>query len=303
MHNSDIKTPVAIEMQNDSFARCNKRGLYTLMRRFFLLLATAFCLACPLRAQQPAPRENPYDVIAKIFQPLWGVLLAESNGDNRAATITLEMTEVSGRLPKEMKGATLQAAVQFPDKVKLIAPVLGETFTVCRNGDQVWATPGGKVEYLISQFRVVPKKVTKLKTPIFLPITPQQAIFLPALFSVSRADVAEVEDLNGESCRVLTAGLMPELARATKAEDFQTRVWVASGHKIRRVEVKRRDFSTTVDVREMVFSPTLPASTWEPPAGITDIFRTSPEMLEGLLYIVMNSLKTGATDTPWISAK
>jgi hypothetical protein len=273
------------------------------MRLFLPILTIIFALAISLRAQQPAPRENPYDVIAKIFQPLWGVLLAESNGENRAASITLEMTEVSGRLPSEMKGATLQAAVQFPDKVKLIAPVLGETFTVCRNGDEVWATPGSKVEYLISQFRVVPKKATKLKTPIFLPITPQQAIFLPALFSISRADVAEVEDLNGESCRVLTAGLMPELARATKAEDFQTRVWVAPGHQIRRVEVKRRDFSTVVDVREMTFSPTLSPSTWNPPAGASDVFRTSPEMLEGLLYIVMNSLKTGATDTPWISAK
>ena len=273
------------------------------MRTFFPMLAMILAVASPLRAQQPAPRENPYDVIAKIFQPLWGVLLSESNGENRAASIVLEMTEVSGRLPKEMKGATLQAAVQFPDKVKLVAPVLGETFTVCRNGDQVWATPGSKVEYLVSQFQVVPRKGTKLKTPIFLPITPQQAIFLPALFSVSRPDVAEVEELHGENCRVLTAGLMPELAKATKAEDFQTRVWVAPGHKIRRIEVKRRDFSTMVDVREMTFSPALPASTWEPPAGTADVFRTSPDMLEGLLYIVMNSLKSEAQDTPWVSAK
>lgn len=273
------------------------------MRPFFPMLAFLFALASPLYAQQTAPRENPYDLIAKIFQPLWGVLLAESNGENRAASIVLEMSEVSGRLPDEMKGATLQAAVQFPDKVKLVAPVLGETFTVCRNGDEVWATPGGKVEYLVSQFKVAPRKTTKLKTPIFLPITPQQAIFLPALFSVSRADVAEVEELNGESCRIITAGLMPELAKATKAEDFQTRVWIAPGYKIRRVDVKRRDFSTVVDVREMAFSPTLPASTWEPAAGDADVFRTTPDMLEGLLYIVMNSLKTGAQDTPWISAK
>jgi hypothetical protein len=67
--------------------------------------------------------------------------------------------------------------------------------------------------------------------------------------------------------------------------------------------VKRRDFSTVVEVREMTFSPALPTSTWEPPADTADIFRTSPDMLEGLLYIVMNSLKSGAQDTPWVSAK
>jgi hypothetical protein len=272
------------------------------MRIFFSMLAMTLALTFPLRAQQPAPRENPYDVIAKIFQPLWGVLLSESNDKNRAASIVLEITEVSGRLPRKMKGATLHAAVQFPDKVKLVAPVLGETFTVCRNGDQVWATPGSKVEYLVSQFQVVPRKGTKLKTPIFLPITPQQAIFLPALFSVSRPDVAEVEELHGENCRVLAAGLMPELAKATKAEDFQTRVWVSPDYKIRRIEVKRRDFSIVVDVREMTFSPSLSASTWEPSTETVDVFHTSPDMLEGLLYIVMNSLKTLAQDTPWISA-
>lgn len=273
------------------------------MRIFLPMLTMTLALASPLRAQQPAPRENPYDVIAKIFQPLWGVLLSESNDNNRAATIVFEVSDVSGRLPQEMKGATLQASVQFPDKVKLLAPVLGETFTVCRNGDEVWATPGSKVEYLVSHFEVLPRKGTKLKTPILLPITAQQAIFLPALFSVIRPDIAEVEELCGENCRVLTAGLMPELAKATKAEDFQTRVWIAPGHKIRRIEVKRRDFTVVVDVKEITFSPTLPVSTWEPSAATADVFRTSPDMLEGLFYIVMNSLKTDAQSTPWLLAK
>ena len=58
-----------------------------------------------------------------------------------------------------------------------------------------------------------------------------------------------------------------------------------------------------VDVRELMFSPTLPASTWEPPAGSTDIYRTTPEMLEGLLYIVMNSLKADAQGRLGVSAE
>lgn len=260
-------------------------------------------VALPLHAQQGPPRDNPYDVIGKIFQPLWGVLLAETKSANRAATLTIEMTEVSGRLPAAMKGATLKAAVQFPDKVRVEAPVLGEQFTVCRNGNEVWATPGSKVEFLVSQFKWKPPKNHRMDTPIFLPVTAQQAIFLPALFSVARSDVAEVESLNGEDCRVLTAGLMPELAKATKAEDFQGRVWVAPGYLARRVEVSRKDFKAVVDIRDLTFLPSLPAATWQPPAGVTDIYRTTPEMLEGLLYIVMNSLKTSEKDAPWLNAK
>lgn len=278
------------------------RGMKT---RWVAVLAVGLvCWLHPAAAEPAAPpRENPYDVIGKIFQPFWGVLLAESNGTNRAATLTLEMSGAEGRLPKEMQGAVLKAAVQFPDKVRLEAPVMGETFIVCRDGDKVWAVPGKKAEFLLSQFKVKPRQGLDLSTPIFLPITPAQAIFLPALFSVKRADVAEVEELNGEECRVLSAGLMPELARATGAEDFQARAWVAPGHMLRRVEVAREDFKAVVDLREVAFSKTLPPSTWDPPADATDVYRTTPAMLEGLLYIVMNSLKTAEGDTPWLSAK
>ncbi|MEI6072527.1 MAG: hypothetical protein WCS31_12095 [Verrucomicrobiae bacterium] len=272
------------------------------MHRLILCLFLAASL--PARAQTAAPRDNPYDVIGKIFQPLWGVLLADTKSPNRAATLTIGLAEVSGRLPANMKGASLSAAVQFPDKIRLEAPVLGEQFTVCRNGDEVWATPGSKVEFLLSQFKVKPKAShQKLATPIFMPVSAQQAIFLPALFTMIRPDVAEVEPLNGEDCRILTAGLMPELAKATKAEDFQGRLWVAPGYLPRRMEVVRRDFTATFDIQNLKYFPSLPASTWQPPAGTTDIYRTTPALLEGLLYIVMNSLKANEADAPWLHAK
>lgn len=256
-----------------------------------------------LSAQSGPPRDNPYDVIGKVFRPFWSVLLADTKSPNRAATLTLELAGVSGRLPASMKGASLKAAVQFPDKVRLEAPVLGEPFTVCRNGGEVWATPGSKVEFLISQFQVKPKKNLSLTTPIPLPVSPQQAVFLPALFSMKKADIAEVDSLNGEDCRVITAGLMPELAKATKAEDFEGQIWIAPGYIPRRVEVKRQDFTLAANIRDLTFVPSLPASTWQPPEGATDVFRTTPEMLEALLYIVMNSVKTSETDTPWLKAK
>lgn len=242
-------------------------------------------------AQPTPPRENPYEVIGRVFQPFWGVLLAESNGSHRAAEFELVVSGVEGRLPKEMAGASLKAQVQFPDKVRVEAPVLGEQFTLCRDGDRVWATPGRKAEFLLANLPPAPKKSSSARTPISLPISAQQAIFLPALFSIPRADVAEVEEINGELCRVISAKLMPELARATKAQDFEATLWVAPGHQIRRVQIARRDFTATIDVRMMNFLPSLPASTWEPPSGNSDIHRTDASMLDGLLSAVMNSLQ------------
>jgi len=266
---------------------------------FYFVLAAA----APLMAQQQQPpRGNPYDLIGKIFQPLAGVLLAETQGANRAATLDIEISEISGRLPAVVKGAKLQAAVQFPDKMKLVAPIMGEQFTVCRNGSEVWATPGKKVEFLVSKFNVKAKENLKLSTPILVPVTAKQAIFLPALFSVRNPDVAEIESLNGEDCRVLSAGLMPELAKVTKAEDFLGRVWVAPDFTPRRFEITRRDFTATADVHNLAYVPSLPASTWQAPAG-DDIYRTTPEMLEAILYVVMNSLQAREGDTPWLNAR
>lgn len=261
-----------------------------------LFVATLLCFSIPARAQEPEiPRDNPYDVIGKVFQPFWSVLLAETKSPNKACVLKMQMTEVTGRLPKEMEGATLEAAVQFPDKVKLSAPVLGETITVCRVGDEVWAIPGAKVEFLLKQFDVKPKPTPKKNTPIYLPITAQQAFFLPAIFTIERPDVAEVGEIDGKEFRVITAGLMPELARSAQAEGFSARMWVEPGYRPRRFEIRQPDFTATVDIMDLQFGPALKPSMWEPPEGVTDIYRTHADMLDAVLFVVMNSLEMEPT--------
>ena len=207
------------------------------------------------------------------------------------------MEEVSGRLPQEMKGARLEAAVEFPDKVRLSAPVLGETITVCRNGNEVWATPGAKVEFLLGQFKAKPPPTRKKNTPIYLPVTPQQAVFLPALFSVERPEVAEMAELDGVEHRVITGGLMPELAKATKSEGFRAQLWVGPGYRPSRILIQQPDFTADVRLRDLHFSRSLPTATWEPPAGFSDVFRTHADMLDAVLFVVMNSL--GMREDSW----
>ncbi len=219
--------------------------------------------------------------------------------------MTIEMAEVSGRLPKQMTGASLQAAVQFPDKVKLQAPVLGEEITVCRNGDKVWAYPGAKVEFLLKRFKGKGPPPTKKKnTPIYLPITPQQAIFLPALFTVTRPDVAEIQNLNGEDCRVISAGLMPELARAAKAEGFRAKMWVAPGY----APAPSRNYPTRLCCRYRDQGPAILSLVARLHLAATG--RMSPiftgldsEMLDAVLFVVMNSLKMTESDQPWLLSR
>ncbi len=275
-------------------------------RFFHFFAAVALSTALTLSsapAQDAPPRDNPYDVIGKVFAPFWSVLLAATASPNKACTLTLEMTEVTGRLPKQMAGATIAAAVQFPDKVKLTAPVMGEAITVCRNGDEVWAIPGAKVEFLLSKFEIKPRPKKKKNTPLYLPITAQQAIFLPAIFTIINADVAEMQELNGEDCRVITAALMPELAKAVKSEKFQAEMWVASGYMPRRFKIFQPDFTATVDVKKLRFGPSLVPATWTPPPDVTDIYRTDADHLDAILFVIMNSLELKDKASPLKASK
>ena len=68
-------------------------------------------------------------------------------------------------------------------------------------------------------------------------------------------------------------------------------MWVAPGYVPRRVEITQPDFVAMTDIKDLKFSPSLPASTWEPPAGVTDIYWTDSDRLDAVLFVEMNSLK------------
>ncbi|MEO6054356.1 MAG: hypothetical protein ABIP97_10110 [Chthoniobacterales bacterium] len=246
------------------------------------------------------PTDNRYDVLGKMLAPFVNILLTDTKNPNHAALLTIEFVEVSGRLPKQFKGAKLTAAIQYPDKVKLEAPILGEQATVCRTGDDVWAIPGAKVQFLLKQFKIGPEPMKKGSTPLALPITAQQAVFLPALFTIEDGGVV---DLNGEQCRVIQGGLMPELAKAAKADDFNAKIWIAAGYFPRQIEIRRKDFTALVAIRDLRFGQALTKETWEVPPGVTDVYHCSADNLERVLYVVMNSLKMKKGETPWAVAK
>jgi hypothetical protein len=277
------------------------------MNRIHLLL-TVFATFLPSMAPaseptKPAipdpPTGNPYDVLGRVFRPFTNVLLAGGRDPEKAMALQFRIAEVTGRLPKNFAGATLRAYVQNPDKLRLDAPVFGETFTIVRNGPEVWATPGDKIEFLMNQFRLKPEPTSKPNTPLFVPISAQQAIFLVALFDMTNRTVAEIEEINGVPCRVLSGGLMPDLGRAAKAEDFRATLWIDGAYRPRQLTVERKDFTAKVDVLRAEFGATLPDSLWQPPADSTNIYRTKSDYLEAVLYVVVNSLHTDSEDKPW----
>jgi hypothetical protein len=255
--------------------------------------------ATPAPSYGPPPSENRYDVLSRMITPLAGVLLGGKQTPNRALTLKATVGQVAGRLPQIIQGATITAQIEYPGRIRLEAPLLGETVTVCRNGNQVWAIPGSKIQFLLDQFRHKPRPNLKGNPPLQLPFTAQQAVLLPALFQLERGN--EVAEINGVPCRVIAGGLMPDVAKAAKAEDFSSKIWICSDYTPRRIDIRRSDFAMSFLIENFTYSPAFSASTWQPPAAATDVFRCDEARLEELLYVVMNSLQMSAQDTPWLN--
>ena len=107
-----------------------------------------------------------------------------------------------------------------------------------------------------------------------------------------------------KTCRVISAGLMPELARSAKAEGFRAKMWVAPGYVPRRVEIAQPDFVAVTEIKDLRVLPVV----CPPPPGshrpdVTDIYWTNSEMLDAVLFVVMNSLKMTESDAALASAQ
>ena len=119
-------------------------------------------------------------------------------------------------------------------------------------------------------------RIRDFKLPSFrLPLTEKQLVFLPILFQVQDAGSADVA---GESCRVLDLVLMPELARALKAQDWTARLWVLPGLRIAKVTLVRGDkWHAVISIKKLEYAPALPDETWQPsPTEAPDILHLTP---------------------------
>lgn len=253
----------------------------------FFTAVLALTLLLPSLARSD---ENPYDVVGKVLLPFARIFIPAARTQNHALTAVLTLDEATG-LPADSAGQTLDVAVQSPDKLRLHTTLLGQEITVCRNGDDVWAFPGSKIDALIStQTDTLPPENPNFKLPAFrLPLTEKQLVFLPILFQVQDAGSTDVA---GETCRVLDLVLMPELARALKAQDWTARLWVGPGYHLARITLVRGDkWHAVVSIKKLEYAPSLPDETWQPSAAeAPDVLKLTPGRYGQLLEAATRGL-------------
>jgi hypothetical protein len=221
--------------------------------------------------------DNKYDVLARVLMP-WAQLLAENaRTPHRAVQLTARL-ETMTDLPPALVDAHAELALQYPDKVRLRAPVLGEMLTICRDGQTLWATPGQRAAALLAAAttgkKLPPADPKARLAPFRLPIPEKQLVFLPALF---RVEDGGSEVLDGETCRVLGLQVAPEFARALEAEGWSASVWVREKGAPARLVLRRAEWEIAVRIDRVEFSKTLPPATWQPSAEESaDVLKLTP---------------------------
>jgi hypothetical protein len=250
-----------------------------------LLAATlAFlCVGAPARAI-----ENKYDVLAKALAPFVNVLAEKTKNPNRAMSLTGRIERLTG-LSSEFVGARAELDLQYPDRLRIRGPLLGEQFTVCRNGQQLWAIPGARLQAVLD-LAVAERKLPKADKdarlePFQLPLPQKQLVFLPALFEVADAGF---ESLDGVECRVLDLKLMPDIDKKLEQRGWHGRVWVRPDGKPARLYVARPGWELAVRFEKVEFSKRLPDATWDPPTeAASDVLKLDPPRYQQLLQAIV----------------
>ncbi len=236
-----------------------------------------------------AAESGKYDVLAKTVMPFANVFAKKTKDPNRALSMTLRIEEMTG-LPEELLGSRGSLDVEFPDKVRLRAPVLGQELVICRNGQEIWVYPGSRVAPLLDAARTsgkLPAPDPKYRlTPFHLPVSEKELVFLPALFQVRDSGTHLLEET---PCRVLNLQLMSQLGRALGAGGWSVQAWIKSNHQPARLVIGHPGWETVLRCESVKFAPTLPASTWVPTAEqADDVVKIPPSQYQQLLRLFAN---------------
>lgn len=216
-------------------------------------------------AAAPAAEENRYDLVSRLLAPFANVFVNAPAKANHALSFEVRLEQMTN-LPAEFTGAKAEIAAEYPDKVRLHGPLLGENVTVCRHGDALWASPGSRVEELLKTAaaeKKLPKLDPKAKLENFsLPISEKSIALLPTLLQIK--DIGS-EPVDGKTCRVMDLFLLPELRKALK-ETWAARAWVGADARPVRISLAKPGWMMVLRFDKVDFPTKLPDSTWEPTA-------------------------------------
>ncbi|HEY2342299.1 MAG TPA: hypothetical protein VGH90_04675 [Chthoniobacteraceae bacterium] len=253
--------------------------------KILCVLSLALVLARPVSA-----RDDAYTMMSRCITPFASIFTQNPKDGNRALQLSLRVEQMTG-LPAELANAHADIAVEYPDKLLVRGPVQGEDLTICRNGQEVWMSPGSRAAELLkkmeSEKRTPKADPNYTLSPFKLPIPEKDLAFLPVLIHVQDAGDDTVD---GVACQVLDLQLNPALSRSLDAQGWTARLWVRKDATPVRLLIARESaWSASIRFDTVEFHKALPPETWQPtPEQAADAGKIRPMRYNQFLRAIVN---------------
>lgn len=216
---------------------------------------------------QGAKTNSPSQLFAQALAQVSAILAPPTNQAPRTFTTALKVIKAQG-LPKETEGRQLDLAFQAPDHVRFSLTLDRQSYTACRDEQELWVYAPGKKFGLIGSpekalFSTAPEiKDQKPLGPLKLPIPAEQLALLPFLIEVK---ALPDESVGATPCRVLTATAKPEAVDALKLPQGTLQLWLRASDLLPLRLAYREGKGTDVEVElaNPQFEEAWPAERWK----------------------------------------
>lgn len=229
-----------------------------------------------LRADAETPQ--PSDTVKGALTSIARLVEPPAGQPAKTFTATLRITKADG-LPKEAVGATIQVAVQAPDRLGLVAKVKGDDYAACRDGQELWFhVPSKKFGVIgkngVPRFAADPTSTDSVTMPpLKLPVTVDQ-LALPLM--LASMESATDEEIDGVKCHVVKVSAPAAVTSLFKLPPAKVEMAVRSTD---RLPARVRYADGKVDVEVYVDKPALneawPAGHWKLHAREGDTIETT----------------------------
>jgi len=274
----------------------------TLMRKTTLSLAIVILAAGSLQAQ--ITRTNtPLEIFGATLLKIADIIEPDSNAAPQTVTVTLKVDKADGA-PSELADRTATVAWQAPDKLRLSVVVGEETYSLGRNGQEMWIHAAqGKFGVVgkpgVPRFASNPASKDNTRLPPFkLPIPRQQILMAPLLFQY-QALPAETND--GVHCAVISATPLPQAVQGLKIPEGTISLAVRETDSLPAwIEWSDgRQLKVRVRFQQWQMQPPLLDARWQIPASAGDkIDTTAVSHLKRFISVALSALNERIPSLP-----
>jgi isopenicillin-N N-acyltransferase-like protein len=175
-------------------------------------------------------------------------------------------------LPKELAGRTVNLAFQAPDRVVLSTDIDKQSFTVARNGQELWIeAPKKKFAVVgkpgIARFAAAPDKKDTTQLPAIKLPADLKELFAAVL--LLKLDALAPESVGGALCHVYKATPRPTAKEKLHLPDGELRLWIRQSDNlpVRLGYADGKGKDVVVEFEDLQLNAAWPAEKWQLPAS------------------------------------